>query len=206
MIVDRCNLYLIWGDLMSNLYDFKISLPPKDADNLMSNVKDLFNQYGLITKKAILELCGMPIEEEFKNYIWLDIKQVERTCIPEHGLIQYTFHDGIPERTMYPVTEPDQTIKADAGKPRLTLVPQQIIFDIAKVREYGLAKYGESESWRKVDIQRYRDAAYRHFMAYLKNPQGVDDESGLSHLSHLACNIAFLSGMENDISRKESKE
>ena len=36
----------------------------------------------------------------------------------------------------------DQTIKADAGKPRLTLVPQQIIYDIAKVREYGLAKQG----------------------------------------------------------------
>lgn len=102
----------------------------------------------------------------------------------------------------------DQSIKADAGKPKLTLVPQQIIFDIARVREYGLAKYGESESWKKVDIQRYRDAAYRHFLSYLKDPQGVDEESGLPHLSHLACNIAFLAEMEkeqNDISRKEDK-
>lgn len=96
----------------------------------------------------------------------------------------------------------DQSIKADAGKPKLTLVPQQIIFDIARVREYGLAKYGKSESWREVDIQRYRDAAYRHFLAYLRDPQGVDEESGLTHLSHLACNIAFLCEMENDISRK----
>ena len=109
---------------------------------------------------------------------------------------------------MNEIDKNDQSIKADAGKPKLTLVPQQIIFDIAKVREYGLAKYGESESWRKVDIQRYRDAAYRHFLSYLKDPQGVDEESGLSHLSHLACNIAFLAEMEkeqNDISRKEDK-
>ena len=97
----------------------------------------------------------------------------------------------------------DQRIKADAGKPKLTLVPHQIIFDVAKVREYGVKKYGESESWKSVDIQRYRDAAYRHFLAYLEDPQGVDAESGLTHLSHLACNIAFLCELENDISRKE---
>jgi hypothetical protein len=30
-----------------------------------------------------------------------------------------------------------QQAKADAGKPRLTLVPRRILFDIAKVREYG---------------------------------------------------------------------
>ena len=96
------------------------------------------------------------------------------------------------------VKNDDQSIKADAGKPKLTLVPQQIIFDIAKVREYGLKKYGTSESWKDVDIQRYRDATYRHFLAYLKDPQGIDEESGLTHLSHLACNIAFLCELEND--------
>lgn len=103
-----------------------------------------------------------------------------------------------PETEETPVedTVDDQTIKADAGKPKLALVPRQIIFDIAKVREYGLAKYGTSESWRDVDIQRYRDATFRHFMAYLDNPTGVDAESGLTHLSHLACNIAFLCELE----------
>ena len=108
-----------------------------------------------------------------------------------------------------PESDDDQTIKADAGKAKLTLVPTQIIFDIARVREYGLKKYGTSESWKSVDIQRYRDATYRHFLAYLNDPSGVDEESGLPHLWHMACNIAFLCEMEhkslntNDISRKE---
>ena len=92
----------------------------------------------------------------------------------------------------------NQDIKADAGKAQLTLVPRQILFDIAKVREYGLNKYGERESWKAVEVQRYRDAAFRHFMAYLDDPGGVDAESGLSHLSHLACNIAFLCEMEKE--------
>lgn len=90
----------------------------------------------------------------------------------------------------------DQTIKADAGKPRLSLVPRKIIWAIARVREYGSIKYASSENWKAVDVQRYRDAAYRHFMQYLDNPNGKDLESGLPHLYHLACNVAFLCELE----------
>ena len=78
--------------------------------------------------------------------------------------------------------------KADAGKPKLTLVPRQIIFDIAKVREYGLQKYGDANVWKTVEPERYRDAAFRHFLSYLDDPTGVDSESGIPHLYHLACN------------------
>lgn len=90
----------------------------------------------------------------------------------------------------------DQTAKADVGKPQLTLVPRRILYEIAKVRKYGTDKYGDPENWKKVEVERYRDAAFRHFMAYLDDPHGVDTESGLPHLSHLACNIAFLCEME----------
>lgn len=90
----------------------------------------------------------------------------------------------------------DQKSKADNGKPKLTLVPQQIIFDIAAVREYGNKKYGDPENWKTVDIQRYRDALFRHLLAYFEEPQGVDDESGLPHIAHVACNVAFLCEME----------
>ena len=92
----------------------------------------------------------------------------------------------------------NQAAKADAGKPRLTLVPQQIIFEVARIREYGNAKYGDPENWRQVEVERYRDAAFRHLLAYLKDPNGVDAESGLPHLSHLACNVAFLCEMESN--------
>ena len=95
-----------------------------------------------------------------------------------------------------PVSDNDQSIKADAGKARLTLVPQQILWDIAEVREYGLKKYGSAENWKKVEIERYRDATFRHFLRYLKDPKSLDDESGISHLKHLACNIAFLCELE----------
>ena len=93
----------------------------------------------------------------------------------------------------------DQTAKADYGKEQLCLVPRRIIHDIAAIRMYGNQKYHDPENWRTVEVQRYRDAAFRHWLAYLDDPQGVDAESGLPHLWHLACNIAFLCEMEDDL-------
>ena len=92
----------------------------------------------------------------------------------------------------------NQTAKADAGKPQLTLVPRKIIWAIAKVRMYGNKKYGDPENWRQVEKERYRDAMMRHMLQYLDDPDGVDEESGIKHLHHLACNVAFLCEMEQD--------
>lgn len=93
----------------------------------------------------------------------------------------------------------DQSIKADAGKARVDLVPQGIVWAVARVREYGLKKYpGGEEKWRAVEIWRYRAAAYRHLLRYLKEPAGKDSESGLPHLWHLACNVAFLVELEEE--------
>ena len=88
-----------------------------------------------------------------------------------------------------------QEAKADAGKPRLSLVPTQIIYDIARVREYGDKKYGSTDNWKTVEKQRYVDAMYRHFLCFVEDPLSVDEESGLPHLWHLECNAAFLSEM-----------
>lgn len=93
---------------------------------------------------------------------------------------------------------PSQKAKADYGKEELTLVPRRIIHDICAIRMYGNQKYPEGgpDNWKQVEIERYRNAAYRHFLAYLDEPQGKDKESGFPHLWHLACNIAFLCEME----------
>ena len=92
----------------------------------------------------------------------------------------------------------DQSAKSDAGKLRLTLVPRGIIRAIARIRMYGNEKYpeGGSDNWKRVEAARYRDAVFRHFLAYLGDPKGKDEESGLPHLWHLACNIAFLIELE----------
>ena len=94
----------------------------------------------------------------------------------------------------------DQIAKADEGKAQLTLVPTAVIYAIARIRMYGNAKYpeGGKDNWKKVEPERYRDAMFRHLLAYLDDPYGVDDESGLPHLWHLACNAAFLCDLEKE--------
>jgi len=94
----------------------------------------------------------------------------------------------------------NQTIKADAGKPRVAQVPTAVVWAIGHVREYGMNKYpnGGPDNWKWVEIERYRNAAYRHFLKYLEDPKAVDEESGLPHLWHLACNVAFLCELEGE--------
>lgn len=67
---------------------------------------------------------------------------------------------------------------------------------------YGTEKYGDPENWRRVEVERYRDALLRHTLAYLEEPQGVDEESGLHHWEHMACNIAFIAEMEAEKARE----
>lgn len=93
----------------------------------------------------------------------------------------------------------DYHAKQDYGKAKLCLVPRRIIWDIAAIREYGNDKYPEGgpDNWKAVEAERYRNAAYRHFLAYLDDSKSVDSESGFPHLWHLATNIAFLCEMED---------
>lgn len=91
--------------------------------------------------------------------------------------------------------ECDQQAKADAGKPRPTLVPVSLIEAVTAIRMYGNAKYHDPDNWKQVEPQRYRDALYRHWLAYLKGER-CDAESGLPHLWHLATNAAFLIEMD----------
>lgn len=86
-----------------------------------------------------------------------------------------------------------QEAKADKGKLRISLVPTQIIKDIAQIRMYGTDKYGSSENWRRVEVERYIDAMLRHLLEFLKDWYSKDEESGIEHYKHAECNMAFIS-------------
>jgi hypothetical protein len=88
--------------------------------------------------------------------------------------------------------------KHDGGKHRLDLVPPEIIEAIGAVRSFGVEKYKEEYSYRKVEPKRYRAALMRHICKWLKNPHGKDEESGLPHLWHIACNVAFLIELDKE--------
>lgn len=94
------------------------------------------------------------------------------------------------------MTSNNQEAKADNGKLPLSQVPSEIIWNVAAVRQFGNIKYKDPDNWKTVEVERYRDAAYRHWLAYLEDPSSLDEESGLPHLWHWACNAAFICALE----------
>lgn len=92
--------------------------------------------------------------------------------------------------------------KHDGGKPRLSLVPPILIRAVGTVMTHGAEKYGEG-NWKNVEPKRYRDALARHYCDYMEDPYGVDKQSGLPHLYHLACNVAFLLELEKEMKNEQ---
>lgn len=80
-------------------------------------------------------------------------------------------------------------VKHDQGKPDLTLLLKDALFEMARVREFGNKKYSGVDTWRGVGQKRYLAAALRHIYQYQDNPK--DSESGLSHLGHALVSLMF---------------
>lgn len=95
------------------------------------------------------------------------------------------------------------TLKFDAGKWRLSLIPVSCIRTIVGVLEFGAAKYA-LDNWKTVPDarRRYYDAAIRHLTAWWDGERN-DPESSLPHLAHAACCIIFLLWLDDNPQTRE---
>ena len=90
----------------------------------------------------------------------------------------------------------DTAHKLDTGKPAISLIPTSALNEEARVLMMGVEKYGKG-NWRKgMAWSRLIDASLRHLTAYYGG-EDIDPESGLSHLAHVRCNMAFLIEYQN---------
>jgi len=81
--------------------------------------------------------------------------------------------------------------KFDAGKNRLGLIPPEVVEAVGEILTHGAVKYAP-HNWRKgISYEKIYGAAQRHLQKFW-NGEELDPESGLPHLHHAACNIAFL--------------
>lgn len=82
--------------------------------------------------------------------------------------------------------------KYDSGKPRFSLIDPKFMLEFAQVMTMGAEKYG-ADNWKTIEnaIPRYKDALHRHLNAFEQGKMD-DEESGLSHLAHVAANAMFL--------------
>lgn len=82
--------------------------------------------------------------------------------------------------------------KYDSGKPQFSLIDPKFMLEFAQVMTMGAEKYG-TDNWKTIEnaIPRYKDALHRHMNAFEQGKMD-DEESGLSHLAHVAANAMFL--------------
>lgn len=82
-------------------------------------------------------------------------------------------------------------MRFNSGKAELSQVPTSLKYAVAKCLMYGSQKYARA-NWRKgMSWMTVSDCLDRHMSSWLDG-EVVDEESGLPHLYHAACNIAFL--------------
>lgn len=88
-------------------------------------------------------------------------------------------------------------LRDNKGKARLSLVPAELEEAVAQViwnssKDSGLGKY-PLHNWKKgLPWSEVAESAMRHLKAFAQKGEDTDPESGLDHLAHAACNVAFL--------------
>jgi hypothetical protein len=91
----------------------------------------------------------------------------------------------------------NQAQKFDGEKSRLDLIPTSALVAEGHVLKFGAEKYSTKETpgehnWRKgLKFSQLVGAAMRHITAFNEG-EDFDPESGLSHLAHARCCLAFL--------------
>lgn len=92
-------------------------------------------------------------------------------------------------------TDTGDEMKKDYGKLPWHLLPSDAVEEVVKVLDFGAKKYS-ARGWETgMAWSRPFSAAMRHLWKWFRG-EGVDSETGLSHLAHAACNILFLLAYE----------
>ena len=99
-------------------------------------------------------------------------------------------HNKERNNSMFEPVNPAQGVKHDTNKPSISLIPSSLLWEMAKVLDHGAEKYAP-HNWRKgIHLSRLISAAMRHIIAFNEG-ENMDKDSGLPHLAHAACEIAF---------------
>ena len=81
--------------------------------------------------------------------------------------------------------------KADEDKVRMDLIPPEAVFALAAVLTFGANKYADRNWELGMKWGRPFGALMRHMWAWWRGEK-ADPETGMSHLWHAMCCIAFL--------------
>lgn len=167
-----------------------VSPPELDAD-----AGDLV--YESCIKRDMRVLVDGGVEALYMLPGWQQSKgaNLEKLLAEATGIPCYDAETGLPvqeyvvERAVRPANKAKTN---DEGKLPLAWLPWAAIEAIAEVQLFGHQKYKNFNNYRLgMEVSRNASCALRHIMEYLKG-NTIDPESGLHHLGHALCRLAFI--------------
>ena len=170
------------------------------------NVKIDNDEFKLVLGEYINTKEGSGViigfEEVYENIIINN--NGDRTPIHRSKIISIGKSDNDDEFLNFILATKDEPAKKEfvkdgRVKPRLSLLPQVALIEIAKVFTYGADKYDEYNFSQGAKNTTYVDASLRHINKYLCN-NDIDDESNLLHLAHAISNLMMV--LDNDLLNK----
>lgn len=197
---DKFGINLLFQILKNNVRNFK-----KDECEIIHYEIDNVLQCKIMNKNFTYFGINVYKDSVFINIYPEDITR-DFICDIESILIdnRITFSDVVIERykvgfkNMHFIDEEEGICEENTKEVaydddlELSLVPPQVIIDMAEVIGFENRKYGNINNQKTVDIKRHNDAAYRHLLAYIEDPSSLDEESGIEHYKHMACDLAFI--------------
>lgn len=79
----------------------------------------------------------------------------------------------------------------DSDKPRVDLLPPDALIEVAKVLGFGAKKYGDHNWLLGMSWLKLYGSTLRHLFKWCLG-HDRDEESGLPHLAHAACDVLML--------------
>lgn len=147
---------------------------------------------GLVNtaKSEDYEVCSMceKCRELFKNEKLNIISARNQMCPECFNCIEWTFQASDEF-----VKQKEKAVRYNQDKLRVDLIPTELTEQVAKVFTFGANKYS-ANNWKGFSQEQQDEiigSLLRHILEYQKGNK-FDDESGLHHLAHAACNLSLI--------------
>lgn len=92
--------------------------------------------------------------------------------------------------------------KFDSEKPRMDLISPAAMLGLAKILEFGAARYGDRNWENGLDFSRAYSALLRHLFSWWGG-EDLDPDTQQSHTLHILCNSMFLAHYTSNYKKYE---
>lgn len=91
---------------------------------------------------------------------------------------------SVDKRFVKEIDKNESGTKHDSGKPRISLIPKEALFETANAFGFGAEKYGTHNFKGGIKMSRLLDAALRHIVKYADGEDMDDENPNTTHLGH----------------------